>query len=100
MYDSRWHLRLRSVFPPYVWHAADFVRAWPPCHLDRSGHGRHGVVPLRPLSAEDAPRVRAYADTVSDLPYEEARTRSWPLPGGVRAWEALARAAMFQFPGD
>ncbi|KUN25961.1 hypothetical protein AQJ11_18565 [Streptomyces corchorusii] len=30
----------------------------------------------------------------------EARTRSWPLPGGVSAWEALAAAAMFQFPGD
>lgn len=187
LHDSRWHLRVRTVFPPYVWHAADFVRTWPHCHLDWSGYGWHGVVPLRPLSAEDAPRVRAcrkhardgtlapvllwwvtaldgwllldghdravaalaegrsppcvvlarvpdeedwrrevreateahrirsaapgterwretwaraLAEVVSGLPYAEARTRSWPLPGGVPAWEAVAGAAMFQFPGD
>lgn len=103
---------------------------------------------LRPLSAEDAPRVRAHRTHARDgtlapvllwwvtaldgwllldghdravaalaegrtppcvvltrVPDEEdwrreARTRSWPLPGGVSAWEALAAAAMFQFPGD
>jgi hypothetical protein len=44
--------------------------------------------------------LRAYADTLSSLPYESARTYSWPLPGGVPAWDALAAAAMFQFPCD
>ncbi|ALO93468.1 hypothetical protein SHL15_2312 [Streptomyces hygroscopicus subsp. limoneus] len=155
LHDSRWHLRTRTAFPLYVWHAADFVRTWPHCHLDWSGYGWHGVVPLRPLSAEDAPRVRAHRTHARDgtlapvllwwvtaldgwllldghdravaalaegrtppcvvltrVPdeedwrrearevTEEARTRSWPLPGGVSAWEALAAAAMFQFPGD
>ncbi|MQY32911.1 hypothetical protein SRB17_08710 [Streptomyces sp. RB17] len=194
LHDSRWLLGARSAFPPYVWHGEDFVRAWPHCHLDWSAAGWHGVVPLRPLSPEDAPRVkayrkhardgtlapvllwwvtaldgwllldghdravaalaegltppcvvltrvpeeedwrhtadevtdshearlerlaarpaapgierqretmlRAYADTLSSLPYEPARTRSWPLPGGAPAWDALAAAAMFQFPRD
>lgn len=194
LHDSRWHLRARDEFPPYVWHAEDFVRDWPACHLDWSGMSWHGVVPLRPLSPPDAGRVKAYrkhardgtlapvllwwvtaldgwllldghdravaalaegrtppcvvltrlpddedwrrtaeevadwhetrlarlaarpatpgverqretmlrtyADTLSSLPYEPARTYSWPLPGGAPAWDALAVAAMFQFPRD
>ncbi|MEV8558963.1 hypothetical protein AB0478_21420 [Streptomyces sp. NPDC051917] len=194
LHDSRWLPGVRTAFPPYVWHGEDFVRDWPHCHLDWSAAGWHGVVPLRPLSSEDAPRVkahrkharggtlapvllwwvtaldgwllldghdravaalaegltppcvvltrgpeeedwrrtadevadshasrlarlaarpatpgierqretmlRAYADTLSSLPYEPARTCSWPLPGGAPAWDALAAAAMFQFPRD
>ncbi|MEV6049460.1 hypothetical protein [Streptomyces sp. NPDC052107] len=194
LHDSRWHLRARNQFPPYVWHAEDFIRHWPTCHLDWSGKGWHGVVPLRPLSPPDAGRVKAYrkhardgtlapvllwwvtaldgwllldghdravaalaegrappcvvltrlpededwrrtadevteghrkrldrpaarpaasgvegqqetmlrtyADTLAGLPYREARTRSWPLPGGAPAWDVLAAAAMFEFPRD
>ncbi|WP_330457542.1 hypothetical protein OIB37_11865 [Streptomyces sp. NBC_00820] len=194
LHDGRWLLGVRRVFPPYVWHGEDFVRDWPHAHLDWSALGWHGVVPLRALSPEDAPRVKAYrkaaregalapvllwwvtaldgwllldghdravaalaegrtppclvlarvpdeedwrreaaeltahherrtgrtgprpaepgaarereawrqayADTLSGLPYEEARTRSWHLPGGAPAWDALAAAAMFQFPRD
>ncbi|MET8980459.1 hypothetical protein ABZX85_33115 [Streptomyces sp. NPDC004539] len=40
------------------------------------------------------------ADILAALPYEEARTRSWPLPGGAPAWERMALRAVFQFPGD
>ncbi|MEU6670257.1 hypothetical protein [Streptomyces sp. NPDC046727] len=190
LHDSRWLLGARSAFPPYVWHGEDFVREWPHCRLDWSARGWHGVVPLRPLSSENDPRVkayrkhardgtlapvllwwvtaldgwllldghdravaalaegltppcavltrvpeeedwrrtarevadrlerlaarpdtpgaerqretmlRAYGDTLSSLPHETARTYSWPLAGGAPAWDALARAAMFQFPRD
>lgn len=187
LYDARWDLRVRHVFPPYVWHGEDFVRDWPACHLDWSARSWHGVVPLRPLSPPDAGRVKAYrkharagtlapvllwwvtaldgwllldghdravaaleegltppcvvltrlldeedwrrqADEVAQarrrvwaepgderrraerlraydevlhaLPWSEGRTRSWPLPGGAPAWDALAARAVFQFPGD
>ncbi|WP_075825683.1 hypothetical protein [Streptomyces acidiscabies] len=60
LHPSRWHLYARTTFPPYVWHAPDLVRTWPTAHLDWSAHGWHGIVPLRPLSPPDAPRVKAY----------------------------------------
>ncbi|SOD87023.1 hypothetical protein [Streptomyces sp. Ag109_G2-15] len=41
-----------------------------------------------------------YGDALADLPYEPAPTRSWPLPGGAPARDALAGAAMFQFRSD
>ncbi|MFD8390252.1 hypothetical protein ACFV2N_13850 [Streptomyces sp. NPDC059680] len=44
--------------------------------------------------------LRAYGDTLSSLPLATARTCSWPLTGGAPAWDALAAAAMFQFPRD
>ena len=40
------------------------------------------------------------ADALAALPYDEARTRSWPLPGGASAWDREAGRAVFQFPGD
>ncbi|MGW4567449.1 hypothetical protein ACWEN3_35370, partial [Streptomyces sp. NPDC004561] len=43
---------------------------------------------------------RAYGDTLAELPYAVVPTGTSPLPGGAPAWDALARAAMFQFPGD
>ncbi|MEU5592384.1 hypothetical protein [Streptomyces sp. NPDC020298] len=148
LHDARWQLAERQVFPPYVW-TGDFMRAWPDCYLDWCAGGWEGVVPLRPLSPPDAPRVKAQRkharegtlapvllwwvtalagwllldghdravaalaegadpgcvvqglhDTLAGLPYERARTRSWPLPGGAPAWDALAAAVMFQCPGD
>ncbi|AOR34691.1 hypothetical protein BFF78_29840 [Streptomyces fodineus] len=43
---------------------------------------------------------QGYGRALADLPYEPSGIRTWPLPGGAPAWRALARAAMFQFPGD
>lgn len=59
LHDARWLLGLRRVFPPYVW-TGDFVRGWPDTYLDWCAGGWQGVVPLRPLSSPDAPRVKAY----------------------------------------
>ncbi|MFD5798228.1 hypothetical protein ACFWIO_32820 [Streptomyces diastatochromogenes] len=193
LHEGRWLLGERHRFPTFVWWG-DFLRDWPGGHLDWCRGGWEGVVPLRPLSPEDDPRVkayrkharegtlapvllwwvtlldgwvildghdravasvaegrtplcvvltrvpdeedwhrtadevtqgherrmerltahpadpgterqrdtlaRAYGDVMSSLPYEPAPTRSWPLPGGAPAWDALAGAAMFQFPSD
>ncbi|MFC8097634.1 hypothetical protein [Streptomyces sp. NPDC057363] len=180
LHDARWLLGERRVFPPYVW-TGDLVRDWPDCYLDWCAGGWQGVVPLRPLSPPDAPRVKAYrrqaregilapvllwsvtaldgwlildghdravaalaeggdpacvvltrvldedvwrrqpdecveehlrrtaaptpgprrpatdqalAATLADLPYDPARTVSWPLPGGPTAWDALAAHAV------
>ena len=191
LHDARWHLRERRKFPAYVWWG-DFMRDWPACHLDWCAGGWEGVVPLRPLSPTDAPRVKAYrkharedtlapvllwrvtpfdgwalldghdravaalaegrtppclvlyrvpddedwrrtADelteahelrvrqfaehpetperqralletayetTMSSLPYDEAPTHTWPLPGGAPAWDDLAARAVFECPRD
>ncbi|MFG2641544.1 hypothetical protein ACGFYP_11310 [Streptomyces sp. NPDC048370] len=58
LHTGRWVFGARDVFPPYVW-GSDFLTAWPDGHLDW-GDGWNGVVPLRRLSAPDAPRVKAY----------------------------------------
>jgi hypothetical protein len=83
--------------------------------------GWQGVVPTRPLPAGEHGRVKAYRKLaregtlppllvwwVSGLdgwllldgharlvaaPVERERTRAWPLPGGVAAWEDAATAA-------
>ena len=194
LHDARWHLRERRKFPGYVWWG-DFMRDWPACHLDWCAGGWEGVVPLRPLSPPDAPRVKAYRkqarentlapvllwrvtpldgwalldghdravaalaegrtppcvvlhrvpddeewrrtadelteahdervrqfaehpehpespehqravletayeDTMSSLPYDEAPTLTWPLPGGAATWDDLAARAMFECPRD
>ncbi|MEU2581890.1 hypothetical protein ABZ612_02770 [Streptomyces avermitilis] len=65
LHDSRWLLSEARSFPPYVWHH-DFARSWPGSHLDWSGRGWQGVVPLRRLSSPDAPRVRAYRKHARD----------------------------------
>ncbi|WP_251093145.1 hypothetical protein [Streptomyces sp. Caat 7-52] len=41
-----------------------------------------------------------YGDVLAGLPYEPSGIRTWPLPGGAPAWEALARTAMFECPSD
>jgi hypothetical protein len=53
----------------------------------------------------DAERRRAvletaYEDTMSSLPYDEAPTLTWPLPGGAPAWDDLAARAVFECPRD
>ncbi|MGW2019096.1 hypothetical protein [Streptomyces sp. NPDC001927] len=58
LHAGRWIFGPREVFPPYVW-GEDFLTAWPDGHLDW-GDGWNGVLPLRKLSAPDAPRVKAY----------------------------------------
>jgi hypothetical protein len=186
LHEGRWHLGERKAFPPYVWQT-DFERDWPGCHLAWCADGWQGVVPLRPLSPPDAPRVKAYrrqaregtlapvllwratpldgwllldghdravaalledrtppcvvlarladerewrrearnlteawqeygapitemtdmtemaerhADVLASLPYEDAPTRTWPLPGGRAAWDDLAPRSMLQCPRD
>ncbi|MFG3345039.1 hypothetical protein ACGF1Z_08220 [Streptomyces sp. NPDC048018] len=58
LYADRLLLTRRSGFPPYVWRG-DFVHDWPTARLEES-EGWNGVLPLRRLSAPDAPRVKAY----------------------------------------
>ncbi|MGV9457142.1 hypothetical protein [Streptomyces sp. NPDC003635] len=59
--DGRWEVRERRQFPPYVWGGEEFVRDWPGGSLELyCGGGWNGVLPLRRLSAPDAPRVKAY----------------------------------------
>lgn len=43
---------------------------------------------------------RSYGDVLAELPHDPPGIRTWPLPGGTPAWNALADAAMFQFPRD
>lgn len=60
LHAGRWGLTARASFAPGIW-TEDFVRDWPDCVLELlCGGGWHGVLPLRPLSAPDAPRVKAY----------------------------------------
>ncbi|MGW7258906.1 hypothetical protein [Streptomyces sp. NPDC054834] len=65
LHDARWKLAERQVFPPYVW-TGDFMRAWPDRCLDWCAGGWEGVVPLRPLSPPDAPRVKAHRKYARD----------------------------------
>ncbi|WP_067967055.1 hypothetical protein [Nocardiopsis trehalosi] len=59
LHHGRWRLTRRSAFEPGVW-SSDLVRDWPDATIELlCGGGWHGVLPLRPLSAPDAPRVRA-----------------------------------------
>lgn len=58
LHAGRWVFGPREMFPPYVW-GDDFLTAWPDGRLDWND-GWNGVVPLRELSAPDAPRVKAY----------------------------------------
>ncbi|MFF3320262.1 hypothetical protein ACFYV5_32850 [Streptomyces sp. NPDC003035] len=64
LHAGRWVLGRREVFPPYVW-GDDFLTTWPGGHLD-GNDGWNGVVPLRRLSAPDAPRVTAYRKQARD----------------------------------
>ncbi|MFD7320959.1 hypothetical protein ACFV9D_07670 [Streptomyces sp. NPDC059875] len=64
LHAGRWMLWEREVFPPYVW-GDDFLSGWPDGHLNWN-HGWNGVVPLRRVSAPDAPRVKAYRKQARD----------------------------------
>ncbi|KUM97710.1 hypothetical protein AQI88_06405 [Streptomyces cellostaticus] len=51
-------------------------------------------------SRQRAAMEQNYGDVMAGLSYDPSDIRSWPLPGGAPAWDALAGAAMFQFPSD
>jgi hypothetical protein len=57
LHADRWLLSEGS--PPFYAWGSELVRAWPGAYLDW-GHGWNGIVPLRPLSAPDGARVKAY----------------------------------------
>ncbi|GGM17498.1 hypothetical protein GCM10010129_72090 [Streptomyces fumigatiscleroticus] len=60
LHDGRRLLTPRTAFAPGI-RSEDFVRDWPGGCLELlCGGGWHGVLPLRRLSAPDAPRVKAY----------------------------------------
>lgn len=59
LHHGRWRLTPRAASAPGVW-STDLVRDWPDATLELlCGGGWHGILPLRPLSAPDAPRVKA-----------------------------------------
>ncbi|WP_346017280.1 MULTISPECIES: hypothetical protein [unclassified Streptomyces] len=62
----------------------------------RQRAARLTAVPAHRRTAMD----QGYGDLLAGLPYEPAGLPTWPLPGGARAWDALAARAVFQFPGD
>lgn len=56
---GRWRLSPRTTFAPGIW-SCDLVQDWPEATIELlCGGGWHGVLPLRPLPAQDAPRVKA-----------------------------------------
>lgn len=60
LHHGRWRLTRRAAFTPGIW-TTDLVRDWPHTTLELlCGGGWHGILPLRPLSSIDAPRVKAY----------------------------------------
>ncbi|MFD7335556.1 hypothetical protein ACFV98_06080 [Streptomyces violascens] len=60
LHHGRWRLTPRTTFTPGIW-SCDLVEDWPDATLDLlCGGGWHGVLPLRPLPAPDASRVKAY----------------------------------------
>ncbi|WP_243081985.1 hypothetical protein [Streptomyces sp. 891-h] len=60
LYHGRWRLTTRTTFAPGIW-SCDLVQDWPHATIELlCGGGWHGVLPLRPLPAPDAPRVKAY----------------------------------------
>ncbi|MFH8610529.1 hypothetical protein ACH4D5_23900 [Streptomyces sp. NPDC018029] len=66
LHDGRWRLTPRTTFAPGIW-SCDLVRDWPEATLEQlCGGGWHGILPLRPLPAPDAARVKAYRKHVSE----------------------------------
>lgn len=60
LHYGRWRLTSRTTFAPSIW-TCGLVQDWPDATLELlCGGGWHGVLPLRPLPAPDAPRVKAY----------------------------------------
>ncbi|MER6067580.1 hypothetical protein ABT187_01735 [Streptomyces sp. NPDC001817] len=78
------------------WHGAEKVHEAHEYHLQRLA-----ALPPGPGAERQRDAVnRAYGDTLAGLPYASVATGTHPLPGGAPAWNALAGAAMFQFPRD
>ncbi|MEU1146115.1 hypothetical protein ACFYO9_32435 [Streptomyces sp. NPDC005863] len=66
LHHGRWLLNPRARFAPGIW-SSDLVQEWPDTTLELlCGGGWHGVLPLRPLPAPDAPRVKAYRKNARD----------------------------------
>ncbi|MEV0254593.1 hypothetical protein AB0H82_10050 [Streptomyces sp. NPDC050732] len=66
LHGGRWRLSPRATFAPGIW-SCDLVRDWPDATLEQlCGGGWHGILPLRPLAAPDAARVKAYRKHVSE----------------------------------
>lgn len=66
LHQGRWRLTPRTAFAPGIW-GGDLVRDWPDATLELlCGGGWHGVLPLRPLPAPDASRVKACRKHVRD----------------------------------
>jgi hypothetical protein len=42
----------------------------------------------------------AYEDILASLPYDDAPTATWSLPGGALAWDDLAARAVFECHRD
>lgn len=63
LHADRW--LLREGTPPYYAWNGELVTDWPHAFLDW-GDNWNGVVPLRPLSAPDHPRVKAYRRQVRE----------------------------------
>lgn len=58
LHPGRWLMAMQPKLTPYTW-ATEFQRSWPSSYVDWCD-GCTPVIPLRPLSPEDAPRVKAY----------------------------------------
>jgi hypothetical protein len=66
LHQGRWLLASRAAFAPGIW-SCDLVRDWPDATVELlCGGGWHGVLPLRPLPAPDASRVKAYRKHVRE----------------------------------
>ncbi|MFI6461764.1 hypothetical protein [Streptomyces sp. NPDC050538] len=77
--DEDWHRTAAELTEAHAQHAR--------CLVDR---------PARQLAALE----RGFADALSSLPYADAPTPTWPLPGGAATWDDLAARAMFECPRD
>jgi hypothetical protein len=105
----RKHAREGTLAPVLLWWVP-FLDGW----VILDGHDRavaalaEGGTPecvvLTRLRDEELWRREAEAvadgDVLAELPYEPSGVRTWPLTGGVPAWDALAAVAVFQFPRD
>ncbi|OLZ69527.1 hypothetical protein AV521_17600 [Streptomyces sp. IMTB 2501] len=86
----------RLPAPDQRWHGAEKIHQAHEYHMERLA-----ALPPGPGAERQRDAVqRAYGDTLAELPYAAVPTATHPLHGGAPAWRALARAAMFQFPGD
>ncbi|GAA4086729.1 hypothetical protein [Streptomyces shaanxiensis] len=97
-------VELRRVADEERWRReADEITAAHERHMERLGSRVDSRAPHPNLMHQRVALERGYADALASLPYDTAPTDSWPLPGGVPAWDDLAvgtMAQMFQCPRD